>query len=213
MEDETFEAYPIEDIPGSTTEAGEVDTEQSSSKPTRFIKDILETLILSVLLFVGINQISARIKVDGISMKPTLQDGEFVIVNKLAYRFGEPQFGDVIIFHYPRNPDQDYIKRVIGLPGDSVRISNGSVIVNGETIDEPYIAAPPNYNSVWEVPQDSIFVLGDNRNQSSDSHNWGPVPLENVIGKALLIYWPPDQWGIVPHFSIASATQDSYPEP
>jgi signal peptidase I len=213
MEDETFEAYPVEDMPGSTAETGEADGEQSPAKQTRFVKDLLETLILSVLLFVGINSISARIRVDGFSMEPTLQSGEFVIVNKLAYQLGEPRYGDVIVFQYPRDPDQEYIKRVIGLPGDSVRITNGSVIVNGETIDEPYIAAQPNYNSVWEVPQESIFVLGDNRNRSSDSHNWGPVPLDNIIGKALLIYWPPEQWGIVPHFSTASATQDSYPEP
>jgi len=163
----------------------------------RFMLDVLETIVLSVLLFFAINTVSARIRVDGFSMEPTLQNGEFVIVNKLAYQFGVPSTGDVIVFHYPRDPEQEYIKRVIGLAGDKIRITNGQVLVNGESIPEPYIAAPPRYESEWDVPPDSLFVLGDNRNNSSDSHNWGPVPMKNVIGKALLIYWPPEQWGLI----------------
>ena len=163
----------------------------------RFILDILETLVLSALLFLAINTISARIRVDGFSMEPTLRNGEFVIVNKLAYRFGAPTIGDVIVFHYPRDPEQEYIKRVIGLAGDQVKISNGQVVVNGQAISEPYIAAAPRYDSEWSVPEGSLFVLGDNRNNSSDSHNWGPVPMGNVIGKALFVYWPPNEWGLI----------------
>ncbi len=167
--------------------------------------DVLETIVLSVLLFLVINTVSARIRVDGFSMEPTLRNGEFVIVNKLAYKLGEPTIGDIIVFHYPRDPEQEYIKRVIGLPGDHVRVMNGQVMVNGNLIEEPYIAAPPRYETSWEVPENSFFVLGDNRNNSSDSHNWGPVPSENVIGKALLVYWPPDEWGLIKHPSAASA--------
>jgi signal peptidase I len=96
----------------------------------------------------------------------------------------------VVIFHYPLNPQEDYIKRVIGLPGDTVTVENGTVVVNGSSLTEPYISAPPMYSNTWEVPEGSIFVLGDNRNQSSDSHSWGYVPLENTIGKALVVYWP-----------------------
>lgn len=171
----------------------------------RFVLDILETLILSLILFAVINTISARIRVDGFSMEPTLKSGEFVIVNKLAYRFGDPQMGDVIVFHYPRDPEQEYIKRVIGLPGDVVRVKNGMVFVNEQLIDEPYIAAAPAYESEWIVPDNSLFVLGDNRNNSSDSHNWGPVPLKNIIGKAVFIYWPPENWGLIEHSNTVNA--------
>jgi signal peptidase I len=137
-------------------------------------------------------------------MEPSMQSGEFVVVNKLAYAFGQPELGDVIIFQYPRDPDQEYIKRVIGTPGDRVMITDGQVFVNGEFIDEPYIAAPPMYQSEWTVPDNSLFVLGDNRNNSSDSHTWGPVPMEYVIGKAFFVYWPPDRWGLIGHAGAAS---------
>lgn len=192
MKDEYLERYRIETIPDPTASE-----ENKSSVIWRFMLDVLETVVLSVLLFAGINAISARIRVDGYSMEPTLHNGEFVIVNKLAYRFGDPEQGDVIVFHYPRDPDQEYIKRIIGLPGDRVRISNGMVYVNDEQIAEPYIAAPPRYQSEWFVPEGSLFVLGDNRNNSSDSHNWGPVPADYVVGKALFVYWPPDAWGLI----------------
>ena len=179
--------------------------EEKRSGFMRFVIDIVETLILSIILFAAINAVSARIRVDGASMEPTLQSGEFVIVNKLAYTFGDPATGDVVVFHFPRDPDQEYIKRVIGLPGDQVEIKNGEVLVNGQALSEDYIAASPVYESVWDVPSDSLFVLGDNRNNSSDSHNWGPVPLDLVIGKATFIYWPPTEWGILNQPTTASA--------
>jgi signal peptidase I len=167
---------------------------------------VLETLVLSLILFLVINAISARIRVDGSSMEPTLHNGEFVIVNKLAYKLDEPKLGDIIVFHFPRDPDQEYIKRVIGVPGDKVVIEDGKVYVNGNEIDEPYISAPPAYTaSRWDVPEGNLFVLGDNRNNSSDSHSWGMVPLEYVVGKALFIYWPLEEWGIVRHTYTASA--------
>lgn len=188
----------------------EVTNEQTEAKEKdsgvlRFVLDILETLVLSVILFIGINAVSARIRVDGSSMEPTLRSGEFVIVNKLAYKFGVPAQGDIVVFHFPRDPEQEYIKRVIGLPGDQVNISQGKVYVNDRLIDEPYIAAQPTYEGNWIVPEAHLFVLGDNRNNSSDSHNWGTVPQEYVVGKAVFIYWPPEQWGIIEHFSTASA--------
>jgi signal peptidase I len=171
----------------------------------RFLWDIVETVVLSAILFLGINAISARIRVDGFSMEPTLHNGEFVIVNKLAYQLGDPGHGDVIVFRYPRDPNQEYIKRVIGLPGDRVRVINGEVFVNDQRVEEPYIAAAPRYQSEWSVPENSLFVLGDNRNNSSDSHNWGPVPLDYVIGRALFVYWPPESWGAIGKSLVASA--------
>ena len=194
-----MDGFPDETIPEP------VIPERQRSGFWRFLLDVLETVVLSALLFVVINAISARIRVDGFSMEPTLHNGEFVIVNKLAYKFGNIQPGDVIVFHYPRDPEQEYIKRVIGLPGDRVKITNGQVYINDQPISEPYIAAPPKYQSEWNVPEDSLFVLGDNRNNSSDSHNWGPVPKNHVIGQALVVYWPPKAWGLINHLSVANA--------
>ena len=171
----------------------------------RFVFDLLETLLLSLLLFFAINTISARIRVDGSSMVPTLHSGESMIVNKLAYKLGSPQFGDVVVFHFPGNPEQEYIKRIIGLPGDRVDIREGMVSVNGQALNEPYIAAPPQYTGEWVVPDDQVFVLGDNRNQSSDSHSWGFVPHDLVVGRALVIYWPLDNLKILNQTPVVNA--------
>jgi signal peptidase I len=195
--DENIENYPLEEP------TGETESPPQKTKWFRGLMDIVETLVISVALFLVINSITARIRVDGFSMVPTLQDGEFVIVNKLAYRFGAPHLGDVIVFRYPRDPRQEYIKRVVGLPGDHLMMQNGQLSVNGVEIVEPYIAASPRYNGEWFVPEDSLFVLGDNRNNSSDSHTWGQVPLENVIGKALFVYWPPEEWGTLTTASLS----------
>jgi signal peptidase I len=163
----------------------------------RFVLDILETLVLAVVLYFGINAVSARVRVDGFSMRPTLQDGEYILVNKLAYKTGEPHRGDIIVFIFPVDPQEDLIKRVIGLPGETVSVHNGVVKVDGIALTEPYIASPPAYDGDWRVPQDQLFVLGDNRNDSRDSHQWRFLPIENVIGKAVLIYWPPKEWQVI----------------
>jgi signal peptidase I len=168
----------------------------------RFALDIIETLVLAVVLFLGINAVSARVRVDGFSMIPTLQDGEFVLVSKLNYQFGKPERGDIIVFHYPMDPQQELIKRVIGLPGDAIIVQNGKVSVNGQILDEPYIAATPAYSGDWMVPDGQLFVLGDNRNDSSDSHSWGFLPFQKVVGKAVVIYWPPRLWEVIRHAKI-----------
>lgn len=199
MEDD-LEQFHTESIPDAVESGGR------RSGFLRFIVDILETLILSVILFAVINAVSARIRVDGSSMEPSLHSGEFVIVNKLSYKFSEPLRGDVIVFHFPRDPEQEYIKRIIGLPGDQIEVRDGEVYVNGHQLEEDYIAADPAYEIEKQVPEDSLFVLGDNRNNSSDSHNWGAVPLDFVVGKAVFVYWPPTEWGVVDHPSVASAS-------
>ena len=173
----------------------------------RFLVDVLETLVLSVVLFVGINTVSARIRVDGESMVPTLVSGEYVIVSRLSYRFGTPQRGDIIVFHFPRNPQEEYIKRVIGLPGDEVQVKDGQVYINRQLLDESYLKVKMDYTGTWSVPAGQLFVLGDNRNNSSDSHDWGTVPMDYVVGKALLVYWPPLDWGLVGHVVLATAVQ------
>jgi len=205
--DNDFSENPIISSTDAQFSPEQVEPVKQKSGFFRFLLDVVETVLLSVLLFAAINAISARIRVDGFSMEPTLRNGEFVIVNKLAYKLGDPTIGDVIVFRYPRDPSQEYIKRVIGLPGDRVKIAGGQVYVNDTLLTEPYIASPPHYNSQWEVPSAGLFVLGDNRNNSSDSHNWGMVPLENIIGKALFVYWPPDQWGFITHPTVANASR------
>ncbi len=154
------------------------------------LSELLQTLVLAVLLYFSIDAIFARVKVLNISMQPTLVEGDVLLVNKLAYKFSEPVTGDVVIFHNPNDLAEDYIKRLIGAPGDEVFINEGIVYVNGYPLNEPYIASPPEYEGSWQVPADSVFVLGDNRNFSSDSHSWGFVPMEDLVGKALVVYWP-----------------------
>ena len=171
----------------------------------RFIFDVVETLALAGILFLGINAVSARVRVDGFSMIPTLEDGEFVLVSKLNYRFGDVERGDIIVFHYPMDPEQELIKRVIGLPGDTINVQNGIVSVNGQSLEEPYIAAAPAYSGEWMVPDGHLFVLGDNRNDSSDSHSWGYLPFDKVVGKAVVIYWPPPFWKVIVHTEIPAA--------
>jgi signal peptidase I len=164
----------------------------------RFLRDVLETLFLAAILFLLINTLSARIRVESISMQPTLFEGDMILVNRLAYKLGFPQRGDIIIFRTPTHPDPDpYVKRVIGLPNDKISITDGFVSVNGNLLRESYIKTPPNYSGDWKVPSGTLFVLGDNRNNSSDSHKWGYVPIESVIGKALVIYWPPENWKVL----------------
>lgn len=178
--------------------------------------DIFETLLLSLVLFFGINSLTARIRVESISMQPTLYAGDMVLVNRLAYKFGQPERGEIIVFKYPPEPTQTpYIKRVIGLPGDKIQIAGGQVTVNGQVLVEPYIAAQTSRGGEWTVPENSLFVMGDNRNNSSDSRAWGMVPFGNIIGKALFIYWPFEHAGALTH-SIAVAapaveTPTSYP--
>jgi signal peptidase I len=185
-------------------------TAEQKSSWRRTLLDTLETILLSLVLFLAINTVSERIRVESISMQPTLFPGDYVIVNKLVYRFtNTPKRGDVIVFKYPPDPTAiPYIKRVIGLPGDQVHIASGKVYINGQLMLEPWLKVTTNRGGDWTVPAENIFVMGDNRNNSSDSRSWGFVPLGNIIGRAELIYLPPQHWAFL-HKNIAVAS----PEP
>jgi signal peptidase I len=157
----------------------------------RTLWEIAQTVLLSVILFAAINLATTRILVQSVSMQPTLYESDRVLVNKLAYILGAPSRKDVIVFNPPiANMDEPYIKRIIGLPGDVVRITNGQVYVNDLPLQETYIAAPPSYTGSWSVPPGHVFVLGDNRNNSYDSHYWGVVALDSILGKAEFVFWP-----------------------
>jgi len=171
----------------------------------RFMAELLQTILIAGLLFLAVNLLTARIRVEGISMEPSLHNGQFVVVNRLAYRWTEPDRGDIIVFYFPLDPDRRFIKRVIGLPGETITVQGGSVYVEGELIEEPYLAVTPRYSGEWVLNEDEVFVLGDNRNNSSDSQNWGALSIDEIIGKAILVYWPPAEAGPIPHYDLAAA--------
>ncbi|MBC7813235.1 MAG: signal peptidase I [Burkholderiales bacterium] len=169
------------------------------------MREIIDTLVLIAAIYSLVNLASARFIVQGPSMQPNFHTGEFLIVSRLNYLLDQPQRGDIVVFHYPGNPEEDYIKRVIGLPGDTVEIRDTLVYVNDVQLDEPYINEPCEpgrcRDDVWTLGPDEYFVMGDNRNHSSDSRAFGTVNRQFIVGEALVRYWPPSEWGLVTHIA------------
>jgi signal peptidase I len=167
------------------------------------LREVLVTIVLALVIFFAARATLQTYVVIMISMEPSFHEGDRVVVNKTVYFFGDPERGDVVIFEAPNGQHDDYIKRVIALPGDTVEVKDGAVYVNGVGLDEPYIMSPPGYTmSELEVPEENYFVLGDNRNHSNDSHYGWLLPRENIIGKAWLETWPPANWGLVPDYPL-----------
>ncbi len=166
------------------------------------IVELLKTIVSAAILAFGIRACVAEARyIPSESMLPTLEIDDRLIIEKISYRFRKPERGDVVVFS-PTDTlkEQDYkeafIKRVIGIPGDIVEVKNNSVYVNNQKLTEKYILNPPNYDyGPVKVPEGQYLVLGDNRNNSYDSHYWGFVPLENLIGRAAVRFWPPDRLG------------------
>ncbi len=161
----------------------------------RWLRDIFISAAVSVFIIVFVYQ---PVKVEGTSMMPGLDDQERIFINKFIYRWEPIERGDVVVFRYPQDPTKSYIKRVIGIAGDRIRIDEGRVYVNGDPLYEPYIR--PSYRddrSLPEitVPADSFFVLGDHRNMSQDSRDFGAIPQQSVYGKAVFVYYPFDKLG------------------
>ena len=212
----------------------------------RLLREAAETVILAVLIFLFVRGVVQNFQVEGSSMQPTLQNGWYLLVNKAIYfeinlesvhkfvpfvdpgddptryLFRSPQRGDVIVFRDPGiaqgQPERDFIKRIIGEPGDVVEVRDRTVFINGRPLAEPYVLEQPQYTCLPErIPEGHYFVLGDNRNNSSDSHLWGPVPKENIIGMAFITYWPFDIFGLIDHDSSKlgegspQATKDPIP--
>jgi signal peptidase I len=179
-------------------------------KKNNNIRDIIITVILAVFIFFAIRFTIQSAIVVGYSMEPSFNDGERLIVGKVAYSFQSPQRGDVIILRPPNNLEEDYIKRIIGLPGDTAEVKNGAVYINGVRLNEPYIKAAPTYTMApLVVPDGNYFVMGDNRNHSNDSHTGWTVPREDIIGKAWLAIWPPGSWGWAPNYAISDGIVNS----
>lgn len=177
------------------------------------VVDVIETIVVAAAIFVVVYLFLLQPhQVRGASMKPNFIDGEYILTDKISYRFGEPHRGDVIIFTSPTDADVDFIKRVIGLPGEKVKISEGKVIIinnenpEGFTLNEPYETLGPTaggkeapQNSEVTIGENEYFVMGDNRLESFDSRSWGNLPKKNIIGKAWLRYWPLSKFGFVKH--------------
>ncbi len=162
-----------------------------------------ETLLVAGLVFFTLEFATGRFRVEGPSMQPNLYTGQYVLADKLAYRLGNPQRGDVVTVLPNLPTQQEYIKRLMGLPGDTLAVKNGALWINGGKVTEPYIAEPPKYVGAWKLGPDEYFVMGDNRNDSDDSHIWGAVHRRALTGKVVLVYWPPNQARPAPNFSFA----------
>lgn len=162
------------------------------------VREVLETVVFTLVIFLLIQTVVRNFRVVGNSMEPNLHNGQYLVIDKVSYRIGDPQRGDVVVFAPPMRPDEDYVKRIVGLPGETVEVQQGRVLVNGMPLDEPYVVRPASYSmSVRQVGEDEYFVLGDNRNSSSDSHSWGMLPEANLVGRAWVSYWPPARWGSI----------------
>jgi signal peptidase I len=175
---------------------------QPGIKPHRsLIRDVVEILLLIVTIYTLVNLATARAVVEGQSMEPNFHTGQFVIVNRFAYYFATPQRGDVIVLHAPRDPSQDYIKRVMGLPGETIKIKEGRVYANGIELEEPYIAhfCTANCDGEWTLKSNEYFVLGDNRSNSYDGHSFGPIPSKLIVGQAWVRYWPIQDIAVIQH--------------
>lgn len=169
------------------------------------VRELVETLLLTLVIFLLIRFAMQNFRVEGFSMEPNFHDGQFLLVSKVEYMLHQPERGDVIVFRFPNQPSRDFIKRIIGLPGDRIDIRSGQVVINNEPLPETYPLNPGSYNfGPVTVGAEEYFVLGDNRNNSSDSHSWGMMPTKNIIGKAWFSYWPPQWVGLVPHFTYAA---------
>lgn len=171
-------------------------------KRSHLAREIIETLALTLIIFLVIYFTVQNYQVEGTSMEGSLVNNEYVLVNKLAYLFQPPERGDVIVFHFPVDTSKDLIKRVIGLPGDHISVTSSTVMVNGMVLREPYVKTP--YNPVaqqWTVPANDYFVMGDNRQFSYDSRDWGFVPKSYIIGKAVMVYWPFSDWQFINTYS------------
>ena len=197
------------------------------------VREVLETVIFALLVFLLVQAVSRNYKVQSISMQPNLYEGQYLVVNRLVYARGAPvdllrkslgrveagrrlldavihapQRGEVLVFVPVTNTKPDLIKRVIGIEGDKVELKQGRVYINDKPLDEPYIRPAPTQSfGPVVVGKDQLFVMGDNRGNSSDSRVFGMLPMKNVVGRAWLRYWPPNSWSLIRHYDLAEQLQ------
>jgi len=224
----SHDSAPGADSFGEDMSSGPTPLAQQQSQMTalQVLREVVETAVLTLLIFLVIRNVVQNFRVEGSSMEPNFHDRQFLIVNRFSYCPGfhldipftdiswqkvwclwEPQRGDVIVFHAP-DQDKDYIKRVIALPGESVEVSSGQVLVDGRVLEEPYETRRITRDQdPFTVGPNQVFVMGDNRPNSRDSRTWGALSMDAIVGKALLSYWPPSAWSVVTHYSFAGILQ------
>ena len=168
------------------------------------IREILQTVILALIIFAIASLLVRNYKILYSSMEPNLHEGQWVLANKVVYHLHPPRRGDIVILKHPDNPELSAIKRVIGMPGETVEVKEGTVFIDGETLEEPYQLGQSRRSSApYEVPEDQYFVMGDNRGNSLDSRSWGAIGRRDIIGKAWVILWPARDWGFAPNYALA----------
>jgi signal peptidase I len=180
--------------------------EQPKSRTSSALRELAETILFTLLIYLLVRTfVLENYRVQGGSMNPTLESGQYLVVDKLSYRLHEPQRGDIIVLRDPHRPDRKLIKRIVGLPGEVVEVEGGQLRINGQSLEESYIGVTIRYTQVpLPVPEEHYYVLGDNRNNSSDSHSWGTLARRDIVGKAWLSYWPPRLWSIIHHESYGN---------
>ncbi len=172
--------------------------------------DLIETVLLIVIVYALVNLATIRFFIDGPSMQPNFEPGQFVLVSRVHYLFGEPQRGEVVVFNAPgsRPDDPPLIKRLIGLPGETLELRDGQVYIDNALLDEPYVREPCTQarcsDRIVKLGKNEYFLMGDNRNNSRDSRAFGAVSREQIVGEAILRYLPLNQWGLVKAFNSAS---------
>lgn len=179
------------------------------------VREIIETIVLIVLVYTFVNLATSRFFIHGPSMQPNFHEDEFLIVSRVHYLIGQPSHGDIVVFDAPgddNRPDNPLlIKRLIGLPGDTIRIENSEVFVNGVKLSEPYIAEPEFRCSRYcdlTLGSNEYFMMGDNRNDSNDSRAFGPVTRDRIVGEAIVRYWPLSAAGLVTHIAYPTETEN-----
>ncbi len=191
MEDEHLEFDPLEEEPAE---------EEPTGPPwyrivLRLMRDVVEAGVMAIILFALLQATVQNTVVEGQSMEPNLEDGQRLLVNKLAYRFGEPERGDIVVIDSPRGTPEKLIKRIVGMPGETIELRSGRVYIDGQLLEEryhPMIGMRPHPRTV--VPPNHYFLLGDNRDHSGDSRVWGPVHRDLIVGRVWVSLWPPERW-------------------
>ncbi len=224
---EEADKYQLQpEMPVASSNGAPQSTEQSTGS---MVREIVETIVLALILFLVIRLVVQNYRIESHSMEPNFYEGQFVLVNKLAYKLGEPERGNVVVFHNPNDIGEswfhntwctvvglynsncivdygeDYIKRIIGLPGDTIQVIGNTILVNDEELPQPFTYNFDSENSFYGpivVPDDHIFVMGDNRPRSSDSRAFGPVSEDLIVGQAWLRVWPFNEFGFVKHYNL-----------
>lgn len=199
-------AFPIP-VPGDAAPATPAsESAQSKGLAKRILRDVVETAIFTLAIFFLVRSTVQTYRIDGDSMEPNFEPSQLLLVNKLAFLFSEPTYGDVIVFSHPDGSGADIIKRVVGVPGDTIEIRQGDLYINNLPTAEPYATWPANYDSPpVRVGTGDLYVLGDNRADSADSHAWGSLSQALVIGKAWLSLWPLETAALVTHRPVTIA--------